>query len=180
MHIEIDQHNRVTGLCLSPPSHPPEGVTYEAVEDDDPRVLEFQGREPGAPLPPATPEEAAERANATINEQWHEREFDTFTYGDRPFQCDPQSQIRIMGQVNAILMGDTAEITWKSADNEMVTLTASEFQQLAIAAKAHCASLFAHAQAHKAEVEAIANDPTLPGEMAIAAIQDYVDEMAWT
>lgn len=171
MWVAISDSNVIAVYGAGSPSAPPDGATLEERAEDDPQVVAFLGGKPGSLGGTIA------QAKTKINELWKSAELGTFAWNDRVWQCNADSQRRLVGKVVGLGLKFEEPITWKDADDNLVSLQAEELRALLLAAADHCEACFATAQARKAEVNSIAANATLTEAERITAIQDYIAQL---
>jgi len=108
------------------------------------------------------------KANAweRVKQSRHYAEFSTFTLNDQTFQCDEQSQQRIMSATQQGQLDSTISITWTLADNATQVFTGTEYLQVGKALSEHVVACHLKASSLRQQIEE-------------ASTQENIDAITW-
>lgn len=183
-YLPLERHSVWTqaGDQIGGPLPWPEGDAYlaqvEAYRIAYEAFLQAEAEAAAAAALPQTLAEALEFAKVEINRRWQESEFGNFSFEKGgtvyEFQADRESQARIQGTAaRALRSGLPADFVWKTADNQLVPFTATEFADFAEALWQHGLDKFSQAQNSKAQLTLLA-DSQISEPEKIAAILAYL------
>lgn len=140
-------------------------IDYGTCPDGDEQYQAVEGLELGLGDPPSwlrtgTYVEPPKPVKLRNLREFRERKLNgTFVWNGHAFDCDPESQTRLMGMyVSAVNTPSIFPVNWRLADNSWLTLSASDGVDVWTSLQQHVSNCFTVFAMHETNINALQTD----------------------